>query len=50
MRTGGLKYSNPLKDNTMNNYPKLMRHNTDGVIVKFTSDSIGTVVGKGHTG
>ena len=32
----------------MNNYPKLMRHNIKGVIVKFTSGGVGTVVGTGN--
>lgn len=34
----------------MSEYPKVMRHNVNGVIVKFTEYGIGTVLGKGHTG
>ena len=29
----------------MSDYPKLLRHTTTGVIVKFTSNAIGTVLG-----
>ena len=34
----------------MSEYPKVMRHRTDGVIVRFTASGIGTVLGRGHTG
>ena len=32
----------------MSEYPKVMRHNTKGVIVKFTKSRVGIVVGEGH--
>lgn len=34
----------------MSAYPKLMRHGRSGVIVKFTANGIGTVVGEGNNG
>ena len=34
----------------MSEYPKLMRHTSNGIIVKFTSLEAGTVVGQGHSG
>lgn len=34
----------------MSEYPKVMRHRTDGVIVKFTRRGVGTVIGRGHSG
>ena len=32
----------------MGDYPKIMRHNDRGVIVKFTAHRVGTVVGVGQ--
>ena len=37
-----------IKDNIVSDYPKIMRHNGNGTIVKFTAYGIGTVVGTGH--
>ena len=34
----------------MSDYPKIMRHNTKGVIVRFTEECVGTVVGGGNAG
>lgn len=34
----------------MSQYPKVMRHLTNGVIVKFTAHGVGTVLGRGHAG
>ena len=35
---------------SMSDYPKVMRHRKDGVIVKFTRRGVGTVIGRGHSG
>ena len=32
----------------MSDYPKIMRHGNKGVVVRFASDRVGTVIGEGH--